>query len=303
MAIFDLADRVKKFISGEISNNKKNEAFDQIQQATGVPIDEKQRAAIIKANVDPNMLLAGFTIKRIKEGASSGRGAESINALSQPGGMKQIQSEMPGGGSISQGGVTAQIPPSLEVEQQTAQAKEMGKVIAEQKKESIKAENASEGTYRYMQQFQRSYDELMKYDPTIGDEGAGAWMARRGADLATHLDELPETKALKIQSLPLANGMAREIEGGRVTDSDRTIYANSLANAISFPTTVNLRNMSNKIIELLDKGGDEHGKITNQMIQLSKYNSPVFNGVIAQVLVEYPELVSKIYGEGAEVQE
>ena len=56
MAIFDLADRVKKFISGEISNNKKNEAFDQIQQATGVPIDEKQRAAIIKANVDPNML-------------------------------------------------------------------------------------------------------------------------------------------------------------------------------------------------------------------------------------------------------
>jgi len=120
MAIFDLADRVKKFVAGEIANDKKNEAFDQIQQATGVPIDEKQRASIIKANVDPNLLLAGFTIKRIKEGASSGRGAEIINQLQLPDGLRLAQERLPAGGSLSQGGVTATIPPSPEIERQKA---------------------------------------------------------------------------------------------------------------------------------------------------------------------------------------
>lgn len=120
MAIFDLASRVKKFISGEISNDKTNESFDQIEQATGVPIDEKQRAAIIKAKVDPNMLLAGFTIKRIKDGAGSARGAEAINQLQQPGGFEQAQEQFPGGASISQGGITTTIPPSAKFKEEEA---------------------------------------------------------------------------------------------------------------------------------------------------------------------------------------
>jgi hypothetical protein len=119
MGLLNLADRVKQFVSGEIANDKKNEAFDQIQQATGVPIDEKQRMAIIKANVDPNLLLAGFSIKRIKDAAGSGRAADIINQSQLPDGMKQLQEEYPMGVKATQGGVSIDVP-SLVLEEKKA---------------------------------------------------------------------------------------------------------------------------------------------------------------------------------------
>jgi len=120
MGLADIGQKIKNLIQGEADLERKNEAFNQIQAATGVPIDEKQRAAIIKANVDPSLLLAGFAIKQIKNSADSARGGMSITNLAQPGGLEMIQSQLPAGGSVSQGGVTATIPPTLEVEKQKA---------------------------------------------------------------------------------------------------------------------------------------------------------------------------------------
>jgi len=165
------------------------------------------------------------------------------------------------------------------------------------------AEKTSKGTYRFMQQFDRSISELRKFDPEFDKVGASGWLSRKQAMLAEKLDELPETKALGIQVQPMANGMAREIEGGRVTDQDRKIYADSFANGILNPGPTNMRLLSQSIIGLLDKGGNENGKITNQLQMLAKSDTNLFKGVIAQVLMEYPELAKQIYGEDYEVVE
>lgn len=165
------------------------------------------------------------------------------------------------------------------------------------------SENNSTGTYRFLQQFQRSYDELKKFDPEVDKQGIGGYASRFGAKIAEHLDELPETSALKIQVLPMANGMAREIEGGRVTDNDRKIYADSFANALNHPIKSNIRLMSQALIGLIDKGGDENGSISKQLKKLSGTNSDIFNSVVSQIITEFPEMAKKIYGEDFEVVE
>jgi len=120
MALIDLADRVKQFITGEVNTAKKNESFDSIEKVTGIKIDDKQRAAMIKANVPVDQLMTAFTLKQIQSASSNPRGSQGINQLQQPGGFEQIQSQMPGGGSISQGGVTATIPESPRIEEEKA---------------------------------------------------------------------------------------------------------------------------------------------------------------------------------------
>ena len=163
------------------------------------------------------------------------------------------------------------------------------------------AEKTSQGTYRFMQQFDRSIKELKKFDPEFDKVGASGWLSRKQASIAEKLSELPETSALKIQILPMANGMAKEIEGGKVTNEDRKIYADSFANGIGNPNVTNMRLMSQSLISLLDKGGNENGKITNQLKMLAKSDTDMFKGVIAQVLEDYPEIAKDIYGEDFEV--
>ena len=167
--------------------------------------------------------------------------------------------------------------------------------------DKVKAEKGSVAAYRMMQQFGRSVKELEKFDPEIGKEGVGGWLTRKGASVATALDELPETKAFQTQLLPFANGMAREIEGGRITDQDRKVYADSLASALQHPTTTNIRLASGSLIGMLDKGGDAGGAITKQLQQLAKADVDIFDSIIAQILIEFPDMAKDIYGEDYEV--
>lgn len=184
-------------------------------------------------------------------------------------------------------------------------AKEKGRLEGITKRESTKvedlskAQNNSRNTYRFLQQFGKSYEELKKFDPEIESEGFGGYISRKRGKLASAIDELPETKSLQIMIKPLANGMAREIEGGRVTDQDRQIYADSFANSIANPGATNIRLASQSIISLLDKGSD----MTSQLKQLAATDIDIFNDIISQVLIEYPDLVEDIYGKGAKVLE
>lgn len=183
-------------------------------------------------------------------------------------------------------------------------AEEQSKVDAKNRQKVQKSENIAVGTKRLVQQFSRAEQELVsKFGEDATKDGTSSFLTRRTADIAMRLDELPENKALKLQALPMAQEMAAELEGGRVTDQDREIQVNKFANAISFPTNTNIRLMSNGYIELLDKGGNENGKITEQLKVFSQSNSDMFNKVIEQVLTEYPELAKEIYGEGFEVIE
>jgi hypothetical protein len=139
-----------------------------------------------------------------------------------------------------------------------------------------------EKTGNFVEQFGRSYNELKSSYPNIGDVGFGGLISRISAKVGTKLDQYPETQAFLRELLPLANKMARTIEGGRVTDQDRKVYADSLANTVSNPSSTNIRLVSNKLRQLKDKGGD----ITDVMRQLKESDIDVLQKIYIQT--EYP---------------
>jgi len=161
----------------------------------------------------------------------------------------------------------------------------------------IKSQKTANGTYRFLQQYSRSRQELIAFDPEVEKEGLTGYINRKKASIAEHFDELPETRALTIQIKPMANKMARDIEGGRVTDQDRQIYADSFANALENPGTTNTRLASQSIVALIDNGGN----VVPMLIQLSNANDSVMNGIISQVIEQFPDMVTQIYGEDVEV--
>jgi hypothetical protein len=113
------------------------------------------------------------------------------------------------------------------------------------------------GTGRFLQQFGRSWEELKgAYGKEIGDKGYSGWATRGLAKVNTALDNHPETKAFLQELEPIANQMARDIEGGKITDKDRDIYAKSFANTVKNPSETNVRLASNNLLKMRDKGGN-----------------------------------------------
>ena len=259
-----------------INQGKAAEAANNIREAGGTP---------------PAINLPGTTPQQ----ATTAGVAQMTQAEGQPQTTTSAESDL-----IPEKANVAGVPTSFKFKS-TMAAEEQAKVDAKNRQKVQKAENTSVATQRFMQQFQRSYDELKAFDPNVGETGVGGFLTGQTARIAEHLNELPETKALKIQVLPLAQEIAAELEGGRVTDQDRKIQADKFANAISFPTVTNIRLMSNGYIEMIDKGGNERGKITSQLKEFAKSDSDIFRRVIAQVLMEYPDMAKDIYGEGFEV--
>ena len=82
----------------------------------------------------------------------------------------------------------------------------------------------------------------------------------------------------------MANQMARDVEGGRITDQDREIYADAFSNALESPTNTNIRLASESIISLADKGGD----VTPILNSLSSTKSDLLNEISDQVYSSYP---------------
>lgn len=250
--------------------------------------------AIGNNNPDASKLVYKSIEDRIKEQAKTSRSSQIIETAKSPGGAEKLMAENPLGIKASDGGATVEVPSSIEQNIKTAQEKE---------KKSAQAEATAKGTYRFLQQFGRSYNELKSFDPKIDEVGVGGWLTRNAAKIGERVDAFPETSALKIQILPMANSMAREIEGGKVTDSDRQIYADSFASAVNFPTKTNVRLMSQSLVNLIDKGGDQNGAITNQLKQLATTKTDIFNSVLEQVVIEFPDMAKKIFGEDYEVVE
>jgi hypothetical protein len=113
------------------------------------------------------------------------------------------------------------------------------------------------GTGRFLQQFGRSWEELKgAYGKEIGEKGYSGWATRGLAKVNTALDNHPETKAFLQELEPIANQMARDIEGGKITDKDRDIYAKSFANTVKNPSATNVRLASNNLLKMRDKGGN-----------------------------------------------
>lgn len=145
-------------------------------------------------------------------------------------------------------------------------------------------------TQNFISQFGRAYQEQVKAFPEIGEEGYVGWATRKGGQIANYFDQLPETKAFQVEKLPLANKMARTIEGGRVTDKDREVYANSFADSLEHPTSTNIRLVSNNLLKLHQKGGD----ITQHLAELNSSEIDIFPKIVAEVLKAEPKLKEEV---------
>jgi hypothetical protein len=191
--------------------------------------------------------------------------------------------------SISSKGVSSidtKLPPGVSTFQQGGKTQIIKGVGGSKDSPAVEAQKTISGTRRFLEQFGRSYNELKNYDPEFDKLGYEGWMSRKGASINNYFDVLPETKAFQVELKPLANQMARDVEGGRVTDQDRQIYADAFANTLQHPSETNIRLSSNALIKLKDKGGN----INTVVSELYSSDMPIMQKIASEVLKSYPEL-------------
>jgi len=158
------------------------------------------------------------------------------------------------------------------------------------------SERGLAGTKRFLAQYGRSAKELREWNPDVGKKGIEGYSIRKMGKIANALDYLPETAAFESRSQVVANQTARDIEGGRVTDKDREVYASSFANALIDPTQANSRKAAGSIIDLLDKGGN----VTPVLKEFWGSGEPVINDIVIKFLDDVPELIQDITGMSKE---
>jgi len=201
--------------------------------------------------------------------------------------------------SITAGGVKLKdYGTQIAVKQAESDISVRAKAQEKAQKDLMAAQLQAQGTYRFMQTFDRSIAELRKDNPDIDKSGASGAISRIVASGKEKLSMYPETSAMLIRIQPMANKMARDIEGGKITDQDRQIYADSFANTLRNPSETNARLMSDSIINIIDSGSTN---IFAQLKQFAQSSDPIFRTVIKQVLEQFPDKAKDIYGEDYEV--
>lgn len=160
-------------------------------------------------------------------------------------------------------------------------------VVKKKEAELQRETKKSVGEFRgFIEQFERSYDELTGAFPSIGATGMGGYGIRSIASLGEKVGSFPETSAFLRELKPKANQMARTIEGGRVTDEDRKIYADSFANVLATPSQTNIRLVANSLINAQRKGGD----ISVIMGALRVSDNEIMQGIVNEVEQNIPDL-------------
>jgi len=169
-----------------------------------------------------------------------------------------------------------------------AEAKGQEKKALEEANVAFGAKKQLTSSNRFVQQFERSYDELNKAVPGFSDVGTKGKMRRFGAGIKQFFGQLPETETFLVELKPMANQMARDVEGGKITDQDRQIYADAFANTLTHPTESNARLIANQLISLADKGAD----ISKNMSAFSGSKNPVLQKVYSYVGEAFPQFVN-----------
>jgi len=124
-------------------------------------------------------------------------------------------------------------------------------------KEKEKQAEFTADTISFIQGFEVAEQEIIDViGPEVLETGPGGLIARGIGSLAKAADLLPKSSAFVKNILVNANKMARTIEGGRVTDGDRQIYADALANSLENPSEENTELIVSSLRNMKNKGGD-----------------------------------------------
>lgn len=134
-------------------------------------------------------------------------------------------------------------------------------LLRKKEEEKIKglvgAEKRLTGTKNFIRNFSESRNELINSGfSDIGAANFQGLMSRVGATLQEKTGTLPKTTKFLNRLNVIANQSARDVEGGRVTDLDRQVYADAMANAIKFPDITNIGLVADSLIDLKNLGGN-----------------------------------------------
>lgn len=141
-----------------------------------------------------------------------------------------------------------------------------------------KVSKALKGTERFIKGFSDSFAELEEKFPNIGQSGPEGLIERTGASLLEKTGQLPKTTAFLNRVDVLANQQARDVEGGRVTDKDREVYSDAMANAVKFPSETNVILVAEALRDMQDKGGNIDGIIN----EFAASNVDILNQIASQ---------------------
>ena len=86
--------------------------------------------------------------------------------------------------------------------------KRQEKLSTEEANVQFGAKKEASSSRRFVQQFDRSYQELKRANPHFDEPTFSAGMSRLGLGIKTAFRLMPETRALQIRIQPLANQMA-----------------------------------------------------------------------------------------------
>jgi hypothetical protein len=126
----------------------------------------------------------------------------------------------------------------------------------------------------FIKGFESTEKELVNVvGPEVLETGIGGKAARGIASVFKEVDLLPKTSAFVANIKVNANKMARTVEGGRVTDKDRQVYADALANSLTNPSKENTELVVTSLRQLKSMGGD----ISQQVQALFNSKSKTLN--------------------------
>jgi len=152
---------------------------------------------------------------------------------------------LPPGTTVNIGGVTLPVIPKKSA------------VELQEEKEASRTEKSLPGVRRFFRSFQESIEELEEAGfGSIQDATIEGSLQRVGATIQEKTGTLPKTEAFQSGLQVAANAQARLVEGGRVTDADRAIYAKALVSAIGRSSEANIRLAVEKLLSMKDKGGN-----------------------------------------------
>jgi len=164
--------------------------------------------------------------------------------------------------------------------------RELAQAEAEGEQESrIGAKKTLSDDELFLTQLDRAFTELEQVFPNIGATGIGGFFSRKLASVGESVDAFPETSTFLDELLPKANLMARTIEGAKVTDKDREIYAQSFANVLTKPTASNARLASNALLKI---HRTPTANIVPHLYKLSKLKTKVLQQMVENVYEDVP---------------
>lgn len=152
-------------------------------------------------------------------------------------------------------------------------------VAKKQTEAEYEAAKQLDPTDRFIRRFSEAQKEADTAFPSRGKATVKGAMQRVGVNVAQSVGVLPKTKAFSARLKTAANEMARSVEGGRVTDQDRAVYANAMANVIENPDDTNVILVSDSLLDLKNKGGD----ITPMLEKMSSSDVPILQKIAKEV--------------------